>query len=173
MQSENLQSQSQLSGLSRLSKGQLALSVGVVLIGIFFLVGSYYIPDAAGYSTVGPAVVPRGVGVVLIVLGVLLCWEVWRGGFRNHDEAAELALPFDWHAFGRLSAGIIGYGLVIENLGFIVASVFLYLLTAWAFGSRRWVLNGVVAFVLAAVIYVMFNKGLGLNLPPGIFSGVM
>jgi putative tricarboxylic transport membrane protein len=154
-------------------QGQLTVAVGSCGIGLFFLIGASFIPDAAGYSTVGPTLVPRIVGAVLALLGALLAWEVWRGGFRNHDEAAERALPFDWPAFAMLTAGIIGYGLLIERAGFIIASVYLFLTTAAAFGSRRWVLNGVIALVLAAIIFGLFNYGLGLNLPKGILEGVL
>lgn len=159
--------------MKTLDKGQLALSAGVAAIGAFFFFGSYYIPDAAGYSTVGPAMVPRVVGAVLAVLGGFLGYEVLRGGFRHHDEAAERAQPTDWAAFAWLSAGLILYGLLIERGGFIVASVVLYLCTARGFNSRRWLLNAITAVVLAFAIFAMFNYGLGLNLPKGIFEAIL
>jgi len=151
-------------------KGQLFLSLGVVALGVLFLIGAYMIPDAAGYSTVGPAAIPKVVGAVLLVLGAFLIYEVWRGGFRNHDEAAEAALPMDWQAFAWLSGGIIVYGLGIEKLGFVASSMLLFMATARAFGNRAWRTNLAISTLLALLIFVMFNHGLGLNLPKGIFG---
>ncbi len=156
-----------------LYRGQLALSIGVTAIGAFFLAGSFYVPDAAGYSTVGPAIVPRAVGAALVVLGVLLIIEVLRGGFRNHDEAAERALKTDWRAIAWVSAGLLGYGVLIEHAGFIISSVWLFVMTARSFGSQRWLLNAVIALVLAIAIFAAFNYGLGLNLPKGILKGIL
>ena len=112
-------------------KGQLFLSLGVVGLGVAFLIGAFMIPDAGGYSTVGPAAIPKIVGVALLLLGAFLIYEVfWLKGFRNHDEAAERALPMSWTAFAWLSGGLIVYGLTIEHIGFVPASVLLFLATA-------------------------------------------
>ena len=155
------------------SGGQVAVAVGVTLIGLAYLIGGHFIPDAGGYSTVGPREVPRLIGAVLILLGALLGWEALRGGYRNHDEGAEVKLGFDWHAFGRLSVGIIGYGLLIERAGFIIASTFLFVLAAYAFYSKRWLLNTALAIALAFAIFATFTYGLGLNLPKGVLAGVL
>ena len=74
-------------------RGQLFLSLGVIALGALFLGGAYMIPDAGGYSTVGPAAMPKAVGAALLLVGAFLLYEVlWLKGFRNHDEAAERAL---------------------------------------------------------------------------------
>lgn len=154
-------------------KGQLAVSLGVIALGAWFFAGAQMIPDAGGYSTVGPAAVPRVVGGVLLLLGALLVREVLRGGFRNHDEAAERALPMNWTAFAWLSGGLLVYGLTIEHIGFVPASVLLFVAAAAGFDSKRWVLNAAVALVLSAAIFALFNYGLGLNLPKGFLKGVL
>jgi putative tricarboxylic transport membrane protein len=159
--------------MKKIIAGQLAVAFGVLAIGLFFFVGSFWIPDAAGYSTVGPKQVPRVVGAGLMLLSLLLAWEVWRGGFRQHDEDAEAALPMDWRAFAWLSAGLIVYGLTIERGGFIIASVLLFLATTRAFYSARWLLNLCVAILLSAIVFAIFKFGLGLNLPEGVLQGVL
>jgi len=159
--------------MKKIITGQFALSVGVISLGLFFLIFSFQIPDAAGYSTVGPTQVPRAVGIGLIVLGCLLIWEVVRGGFRQHDEAAEQALKTDWLAFAWVSAGLLLYGMFIERAGFIPASIILFVCTARAFNSRRWLSNIAVSLVLAVTIFSLFNYGLGLSLPQGLLKGIL
>jgi putative tricarboxylic transport membrane protein len=159
--------------MKTLNTGQLAVALGVAALGIAILVGASFIPDAAGYSTVGPGAIPRLVGIGLLIAAAGLLWQVLRGGFQNHDEAAERALPTHWSAFLWISVAILSYGLLIERAGFILSSVLLYVLTAAGFGSRRWGLNAAIGAAIAIIIYVAFQRGLGLSLPAGVFKGLL
>jgi putative tricarboxylic transport membrane protein len=157
----------------RVPRGQAAVAGGVLAIGLAVLAGSFYLPTGGGYAQVGPGVVPRIVGVGLIFLGGLLLREALAGGFPGVDEEAEAKLPMDWAAFGWVSAGIIGYGLLVERAGFIIASTLLFVLVARGFNSRRWLLNAVTGLVLAIVVFAIFNYGLGLTLPAGVIAPLL
>ena len=152
--------------------GQLAVAVGMTAIGASILAGAFYLPAGGGYAQVGPGVVPRIVGALLVVVGIFLIREALTGGFRGVDEEAELHLPMNWKYFAWASGGIIAYGLAIEHLGFIVSSTILFVMVARAFESTRWGLNIVVGALLAVTIFAIFNYGLGLMLPLGIFRGL-
>lgn len=147
--------------------GQLALAAGYLALGAFVLYGSYHLPTGGGYAQVGPGVVPRIVGAAMLGLGALLLREVFTGGFRGVDEAEERTRAMDWASFAWITLGIFAYGVFIERLGFILASVLLFVPVARGFGSRRWLTNVLVGAVLAGVIFAVFNYGLGLNLPAG------
>ena len=153
--------------------GQVAVAAGVLAIGGAILWGSFHLPTGGGYAQVGPGVVPRIVGVGLLVLGALLVREVFTGGFRGVDEEAEARLPMDWRAFAWITAGIIAYGVLVQPLGFVFSSALLFMLVARSFGSRRWLLNAVSGLVLAAFIFTIFNYGLGLTLPPGVLKPLL
>lgn len=153
--------------------GQVALAAGVVVLGALVTWGSFYLPTGGGYAQVGPGVVPRIVGIVTLLLGTLLVREAFTGGFRGVDEAQEAKSPMDWMSFAWVSAGIIGYGLLIEHAGFILASILLFVLVARGFSSRRWLLNVATGAILAAVVFAIFNYGLGLTLPAGILKGLV
>ena len=151
-------------------RGQVALAAGVTTLGVLVLWGAFYLPAEGGYAQVGPGVVPRIVGVLIIALGLLLVREALTGGFRGVDEEAEAKLPMDWPSFGWVTAGIVGYGLLVEHTGFVIASTLLFVLVARGFSSRRWLLNVMTGVVLAAVVYAVFNYGLGLTLPAGVLK---
>lgn len=159
--------------MSRAPKGQLAVAAGLFAIGALIFGGSFWLPTGGGYAQVGPGVTPRIVGFLILVLGAFLFREALTGGFRGVDEEAEIHLPMHWGAFAWVSGGIIAYGLLVEPLGFILASIVLYVMVARSFNSRRWVLNVVVGAVLAVFIFVVFNYGLGLNLPLGVFRPLL
>ena len=153
--------------------GQVAVAAGVLAIGAGILWGSFNLPTGGGYAQVGPGVVPRIVGVGVLLLGALLAREAFTGGFRGVDEEAEAHTPMDWRAFAWATAGILAYGLTVVPVGFVPASVVLFLLVARSFGSRRWLLNAVVGLVLAVIIFAIFTYGLGLMLPPGILRPLL
>jgi putative tricarboxylic transport membrane protein len=153
--------------------GQVAVAAGVLAIGLGIFGGSFQLPTGGGYAQVGPGVVPRVVGLGIIVIGAFLIREALTGGFRGVDEEAEQHLPMDWVAFAWVSAGIFAYGLCVESLGFMLASTALFVLVARGFNSRRWLLNTIVGLVLSVFIFVLFNYGLGLSLPAGVFRPIL
>jgi putative tricarboxylic transport membrane protein len=153
--------------------GQLAVAAGVLAIGAFVLWGSFFLPTGGGYAQVGPGVIPRIVGILTIVLGAFLAREAFTGGFRGVDEEIERGRPMDWLSFAWVSAGILVYGIFVEGAGFILSSAALFLLVARGFGSRRWLLNAVIAVVLAIVVFAIFNYGLGLTLPAGVLRNLL
>ena len=153
--------------------GQVAVSAGVLALGACILWGSFFLPTGGGYAQVGPGVVPRGVGFILLVLGAFLAREAFTGGFRGVDEEAEVHLPMDWVSFAWVSGGIFAYGLLVERLGFVIASIILFVMVARSFASRRYLLNALVGLVLASFIFAVFNYGLGLMLPAGILKPLL
>jgi putative tricarboxylic transport membrane protein len=157
----------------RAPAGQVAVAAGVAAIGAFVLAGSFFLPTGGGYAQVGPGVVPRIVGILTLILGGFLLREALTGGFRGVDEEAEQHMPMDWAAFAWVSGGIIVYGLFVELAGFVLASAALFVLVARGFGSRRWLSNTVIALILGAAVFAIFNYGLGLTLPAGVFRGLL
>jgi putative tricarboxylic transport membrane protein len=157
----------------RAPHGQVGVAGGVLVIGALILAGSFFLPTGGGYAQVGPGVVPRVVGTGLIVIGAFLLREAFAGGFNGVDEEAEAKLPMDWPAFAWVSAGIIGYGLLVEPAGFVIASTLLFVLVARGFNSHRWLLNAVTGLVLAIVVFAIFNYGLGLTLPAGVLAPLL
>jgi putative tricarboxylic transport membrane protein len=157
----------------RAHAGQVAVAAGVLALGGAILWGSFNLPTGGGYAQVGPGVVPRIVGIAILLVGALLAREALFGGFHGVDEEAEAKLPIDWRAFAWVTTGIIAYGLLVERLGFVLASMVLFLLVARSFGSRRWASNAVVALVLAAAIFATFTYGLGLMLPAGVLKPLL
>ncbi len=157
----------------RRPKGQIAVSAGVLALGVFILVGAADLPAGGGYAQVGPGVVPRVVGACLVLLGAMLLREAFTGGYRGVDEEAEVHLPMDWGAFAWVTAGILAYALLVEPAGFLIASTLLFVAVARGFASRRWLSNSLVGLAVAAFIFAVFNYALGLQLPAGILRGIL
>ncbi len=66
----------------------------------------------------------------------------------------------------RVAANVI----LIDDIGFILASTLLFLFTARAFGSRQLVRDAIIGFLLAVVAYVGFDRVLGYKIGTGLIE---
>jgi hypothetical protein len=102
-----------------------------------------------------PSAVIAGAVVVLILL--------WLARAAAPAAAASRQSPA-----GRIVAGLVAFVALLDAAGFVAAGAVLFVCTASAFGSRRLIRDAIVALVLCGVVYVMFTRGLGTPLPPGL-----
>lgn len=154
----------------RLNPGELLVSLGLAALGLFVIVGAREIGGTGGYEQLGPRAFPYLVGAGLLLLGAVLAWQAAAGGWRNVplDEAHESP---DWPAFLILGAAILLHMAAIAWAGFVLASTFLFALIARGFGSRRPLRDILAGLVLSLLAYLLFTRGLGLNLPSGLLGG--
>jgi len=109
----------------------------------------------------GPKAMPYVVaaGLVLLAIGNLVMGL--RGDLPPRESSDPKALVQILGGLAILIA-IIGFGG-----GFIPATTVLFAMTAAAFGRRAFLVDVAIGFVLAFVIYLMFDKVLTLSLPAG------
>jgi putative tricarboxylic transport membrane protein len=119
-------------------------------------------------AVVGPALFPYLISAGLVIVGVALLREAISGHVA-HAGGMEL----DWIAVALVSAGLIIQMFLLETLGWIPASALLFMAVARAFGSRRLVIDAVLGIALTAASFVVFNYGLGLNLPGGVIADMI
>ena len=146
------------------SGAEIALSLGVVMLGIGVAAVTATLPSEGGYAGIGPNFIPAVVAAGIILLGLWLSFEAFTGGWRKAPEHAEAfrASPFLW-----VSAGLFAHMVLIGWAGFVVAGTALFACVSRGFGSRRWVRNVAVGLVLSLAIYVFFVKLLNVGLPAG------
>ena len=63
--------------------------------------------------------------------------------------------------------------MLLEIAGYIIAATVCFWGVAFGFGSRKYLKDFGVSVIFAVVIYFAFTKGLNINLPSGIFEGVI
>jgi putative tricarboxylic transport membrane protein len=156
--------------------GELLLALGAVLFGLLVIWQTTQIRVAPIYSTVGPRVIPYIVGAGLVLTGLWLAIEALTGrttAGSAESEDVDLSLPTDWRCIGLLTLALLAYLLLIERAGFVIASAVLFVGAAYAMGSRRYVRDIVIGVLLALALYVLFNRGLGLDLPAGVLEGIV
>jgi putative tricarboxylic transport membrane protein len=154
----------------RRSPAEIALSLGVLALGVGVAAVTATLPSEGGYAGIGPNFIPAVVAAAIILLGLWLGYEALTGGWRDvaeHDAVFE-ASPFLW-----ISAGLFAHMALIGWAGFVIAGTVLFVCVARGFGSRRLVRDVVIALALSVGIYLFFVKLLNVNLPAGWLAPVL
>lgn len=162
---------------------EILLGLGLIGLGIFFAVGTTAIKVAPIYANVGPTVFPWIVAGALILLGSIFTIQAWRK--KRHGQlpkpgpipgqgypATPAVPPSDWRALLLISAALLFQMALFKTLGFVVTAIVLFMAVAYGFGSRRLLRDGVIAVVLAFIVYFGFTRGLNLQLPAGVLAGL-
>jgi len=148
----------------RRSPAEIALSLGVLALGIGVAAVTATMSSEGGYAGIGPNFMPGVVGVGIILLGLWLAFEAFTGGWRNAGEQTEV---FERNPFLWVSAGLFAHMVLIGWAGFVIAGSVLFVCVARGFGSRRLIRDLSIGIVLALGVYLFFVKLLNVNLPAG------
>lgn len=138
----------------------LIVAVVLALIAVVIFRDAAGLPQARGYSGVGPADVPRWIAWALLGLSG---WSV-IAAFREPaaPRPAQDIAPIIW-IIGGLAAQLALLGVA----GFILATGVLFAATARAFGKRNLLLTFPIGLVFSLLIYLIFAGLLDLSLPAG------
>jgi putative tricarboxylic transport membrane protein len=161
---------------SSIKRSELILSLGVLALGVFATVVAFRLPEGGGYARIGPNFMPRVVACGLIVLGLWLLSEVFRGGWRDStpDDAFERGEhPFVPSAFWWVTAALFAQMALIQYAGFVVAGTVMFTCVARGFGSTRIVRDLLIGFVLALLVFLFFVKFLNVGLPAGWLEPIL
>jgi putative tricarboxylic transport membrane protein len=152
---------------------ELALALGVIILGAVVLWETRDIRITPMNSRIGPRVIPYIVGSGLVVVGIWFVVEILLGRTTNagggeDSEDADPTLPTDWATIGFIALSLVAYLLLVERAGFIIASSVLFFGAAFGMGSRKVLRDVALAIVLSAAVYLLFTRGLSLRLPEGV-----
>ena len=149
----------------------LAVGFGLVVLALIIFVDSIGMQVPPTYARVGPQAFPYFIAFALAAVGVYFIWNARAAGARREVVAEGFAT--DWSALIIISVGLLIHLNILKPLGFVISGVLLFLCVTFAFGSRKFLRDGIVAVILVVVSYLGFTHGLGLQLPPGILAGVL
>jgi putative tricarboxylic transport membrane protein len=158
---------------ARAAVPEIAVAVGVVVLGVFTIVDAHRITVPLSSNAVGPRVFPYAVGVALVVAGIGVVLAVLRGEPADPEggEDIDVNAPTDWLTLAKVIAGLALHIVLVDRLGWALSGALLFTVVAWALGAN--VLKAAaIGVVLGFVIQALFVTGLGVSLPAGIFSGV-
>ena len=141
---------------------EVALGTSAVLLGAYVAIDAAGYHDGSTYDGLGPSLLPYIIGGGLILTGLTILIGSLLG--RASPRSAE---RIDWIPVALITLGLVIPIPFILMLGWIPVITVVFAVGARAFGSRRTVLDLALGFAFGAVTLLIFNYGLGLNLPVG------
>jgi putative tricarboxylic transport membrane protein len=140
----------------------LAVAVGV-------LTGAFTIDQGTTYQAMGPRVFPLLVGAGMCLVSAIGVVQAFRGTDTEQiDQLREEIRATHWPSVLLLVAALIGYVLLLTPLGYWQTTTVFFVAVARVLGSRKLVRDAIIGLVLALAVYILFDRLLGIGLPPGI-----
>jgi putative tricarboxylic transport membrane protein len=149
--------------------GSRIMGAGAAALGAATVILAWGLPE--GTATGGPGT--RFLPILLGALMVLLGGMVVLGRAPCARAAAASGPEREGEGPGRALAtvGIMGaYALVLDRVGFLVATVVLVGVLVRLYGERRWAVVLSVALGAATASYALFAVWLKVPLPPGMLA---
>ena len=150
------------------------VAVGLLAVAVVVVVSAFRIPEGGGYQAVGPRAFPLlvggGLGVVAAigVVQAFLPSQADSATAPGPDLEPDAASgPIQWRPVLILLVALGGYAGLLVPVGYWQTTAVFFVVCARVLGSRRLVRDAVIAVVLALATYVLFDRVLGITLPPG------
>lgn len=151
-------------------KAGYAVGLGLIVLAAVIAVDAARMQVPPIYSAYGPQIFPYICALALVACALFLLWQTATG--KPDAVAGDSETP-EWRGIIAISAGLLAQVVLIERLGFVLSAALLFFAVAWGFGSRRPLRDAVAALILSLVTYLVFTRLLDLQLPPGIFRGIL
>ncbi|HEX2501240.1 MAG TPA: tripartite tricarboxylate transporter TctB family protein [Methylomirabilota bacterium] len=145
--------------------GNRAIGLGLALLGLVAIALASGFREGTATGGPGTRFLPVLVGVIVIVLGAAIA--------LRPSASPNAATPLEPGGSRRgiwTLAAILGYVLLFERLGFVLASVPFLVVLLLEYGERRWPVVLAVALGATGATYGLFAVWLGVPLPPGPFG---
>jgi len=160
----------------RRSPAEIALSLGVLALGVGVAAVTTTLSAEGGYAGIGPNFFPAVTAAGLVVVGAWLLYEALSGGWRSgapDDPRSRGEHAFQAGAFGWITAGLLAQMALIDLAGFVIAGAALFVGVTRGFGSRRLARDIAAGLVLALAVFLFFTKFLNVGLPAGWLAPIL
>jgi putative tricarboxylic transport membrane protein len=133
----------------------------LVLIGLVVLVQASRLGDSR--QVIDAGTLPWVVGGLLFLVGVALAL---RGRQELAGAAADTTAQ-DWRRLGLMLATLVVFAVIVSFLGYVVSATLLFGVTAIVLGTPYRLRAFAYGFIVAALVFLAFDVGIGISLPAG------
>ncbi|HOD58850.1 MAG TPA: tripartite tricarboxylate transporter TctB family protein [Rectinema sp.] len=145
-----------------------------IVLGLVYSITALRLPHMTMGDRLGPKIFPYFVGIVTIITGIAMILQDRNPekrskkvdfGFKEHKNV--------WIKIGLLTIAGIIFGLVIDGLGYMIATALFMFFVSMLINRGRLVQNTVIAVLFSVVTYFVFGVALKLSLPRGIIETML
>ena len=161
--------------VSQAGRGELAFAGSLFLLSLVVFWDTHRLVLPTNNTVVSPRTFPYIVATVLMLASIGVIIEVLRGRAAL-PEGAEPGEPFQRADFRTMAivVGSIGlYTFLLERTGYIISSTIAFWGIAYAFGAKKMLRLGAIAFIFSVLVYFSFTNLLGIQLPKWILENLI
>jgi putative tricarboxylic transport membrane protein len=139
---------------------QIPLSLFFILIGVAVMVRAFQL-HVGTPTAPQPGFFPLLAGASLTLMSSILLVRSWSKGSVSSKISREIWRP------GAIVFTMVIYMVILEAVGYILASMFLSMTILRLMGTKSWWRVGGVSLVVTIGSFVLFDRLLGIPLPAG------
>jgi putative tricarboxylic transport membrane protein len=128
--------------------------------------------DNVQFDRLGPGGYNIGIGTILIILGIAYFLNI-RKEAKEKTGGDRVSAGNQQRSHTIMMVSIIAimafYALLINLIGYLLASAVFFLLINRVVGFRSWLSNVAASAVMTACFYVIFVKWMGMLFPRGLW----
>lgn len=151
----------------------LTAGIFAVVLGAAYLIGAFMVPVYEAGDQVGPRAFPFLVAAIVIVSGAALIVKDLREAERAPFSWGFSADPVLWLRILAIMALGIVYGLVLDWLGYLIATFFFMVGVCALINVGKHGQNLLIAAIFAVITFIVFAMVLNLSLPRGLLGDVL
>lgn len=143
----------------------LVVTLGLTILGLAIAIGGFRL-KVGSVSVPEPGFFPFLAGAVAAALG--LCRLVVTGLQKTHSQGSSEGAGAPRKA-AALAAALAVYTLVLDQLGFMLATSLLAIAVMRIARPQSWISTIAIAVTLSVACYYLFSVVLKVSLPPGAY----
>lgn len=148
----------------------------IAALGLFLIYGIYAMDVGDDDTLFGPRAFPWIAAVACFLVAALLAVQILRTpevpeAMVEEDGSIRAGTHSNWPATLGALGSFIGFALILETVGWIIAAALVFWGLTVALGNRRYVFNLLVGLAMSSIMQLVFSGLLGLNLPSGVMGG--
>jgi hypothetical protein len=144
----------------------ILVSIALLVFSGFYAILIARLPSRDLPHTLGAAFVPWVLAGLLAILSLILLITT----ITSRDDNTAVVLPKrDLFGITGLLLLIALYVKLMSYLGFVPVSIVFLAILTWAAGSRKPLGIAVFSITTTTIVYLLFQKFFGVQLPAGIF----
>ncbi len=151
--------------LKKCKSGLFCVIFGLAVMGVTSTINGY-----SNYDPLGPARYPMLLGMIITVLGAMLCLPP----YQDKEDESDDTRPFLSRCVKLF--GVIGcccfYIIFFDKLGFVITNVLTLMGCTAILGERKIWKMLLFSVIASVVLYVLFKVALGILLPPVPFLNI-
>lgn len=151
----------------------LTTGIFAVVLGLAYLAGTFAIPVFDASDSVGPRSFPFLTAAIVICSGLALIVSDLRRKERKPFSWGFVSERGVWLRIAATMAASIGYGLVLDWLGYLIATFIFMMIVTALINVGRHKQNVIISALFSIISFVSFALFLQLSLPRGLLGGVL